>query len=130
MPISYEIDHTRKLVHATLTSLVTDAEIFNYQFAVWSQPEVEGYDELIDASGALQFERTSAARVHHLAAASARMDAPPHPSKLAIVAASDAQYGMARMYQTYREMETKGTKLINVFRTMDEALAWLGEKPA
>jgi hypothetical protein len=45
------------------------------------------------------------------------------------VAAGNAQYGMARMYQTYREMETEGTKLINVFRTMDEAFAWLGKNP-
>ena len=127
MPIRYDIHHDRRLVHATLEGVVTDAEIFNYQFAVWSQPEVEGYDELIDACEVLQFERTSATRVHHLAAASARMDAPPYPSKLAIVAAGNAQYGMARMYQTYRELETKGTKLINVFRTMDEAVAWLGK---
>ena len=107
MPIRYEICHERKLVHATLTGLVTDAEIFNYQFAVWSQPEVAGYDELIDASGVSGFERTTANRVHSLAAASARMDSPVRSAKLAIVASGPAQYGMARMYQTYREMETK-----------------------
>src|SRR5262245_35435913 len=128
MPISYDIDHTRKLVLATLTGLVTDAEVFNYQHAVWSQPEVAGYDELIYASGVSFFERTSGNRVHQLAAESARMDAPPFPARLAIVATGTAQYGMARMYQTYRELETKGTKAISVFRTMDEALAWLANE--
>ena len=125
MPITHNIDHDRKLVQATLQGLVTDEEIFNYQREVWSRPEVAGYDELIDANAVMQFERTTANRVHELAAVSARMDAPPHPSKIAIVAAGNMQFGMARMYQTYRELETKGTKIIQVFRALDEALKWL-----
>ena len=125
MPIRYDIYHDRKLVHATLEGLVTDAEIFNYQLEAWSRPDVAGYDELIDANGVTQFERTSANRVHELATASARMDAPPHPTKLAIVAEGNMQFGMARMYQTYRELETRGTKVIQVFRALDDAFTWL-----
>jgi hypothetical protein len=108
-----------------LEGLVTDAEVFNYQLEAWARPEVTGYDELIDACAVSQFEKTSANRVHELARLSARMDKPPRPAKIAIVASGPAQYGMARMYQTYRELETKGAKAISVFRTMDEALTWL-----
>jgi hypothetical protein len=29
------------------------------------------------------------------------------------------------MYSTYRELDPRSTKAVRVFRTMDEALAWL-----
>ena len=114
-------------MHATLEGLLTNADVFGYQNEVWSRPDVAGYDELIDATAVTGFEPVSAERVHYLARVSAQMDAPPHPSKLAIVAPGEAQFGMGRMYQIYRELETKGTKVIKVFRSGDEARKWLGD---
>jgi len=126
MPIRYDIHHNRKLVYATLNGVLTETDMFTYQRTVWSRPDVVGYNELVDATGVTQFESVSADKVHQLANLSASMDTPPHPSRLAIVASTDAQFGMARMYQIYRELETKGTRTIQVFRSCDEALKWLG----
>lgn len=126
MPIHYDIHHDRKLVHAILEGLVTDSDVFGYQNEVWSRSDVAGYDELVDATGVTEFEFVPAERIRQLAILSAQMDAPPHASKLAIVAPGDAQFGMGRMYQIYRELETKGKKLIKVFRSSYEALKWLG----
>ncbi len=125
MPYHFDIHHDRRLVHARLEGVLSDSELFGYQQAVWSRPDVAGYDELIDASGVTEFGSFSADRFRQLAQLAARMDAPPHPSKLAIVAPGDGQFGMGRMYQIYRELETRGTKVVRVFHTCAEALEWL-----
>ena len=43
---------------------------------------------------------------------------------MALIADTDFAFGMARMYQAYRE---GGSDRIRVFRTPDEAWAWLEE---
>ncbi len=125
MPISYTIDRGERLVTATPYGVLTDADIFAYQQAAWSGPETTGFDELIDMAGVTEVEFVSADRVSELARLSGSMDAPDRPSRLAIVAASDHHYGLGRMYQAYREMASPGTKIVRVFRSREEALAWL-----
>jgi hypothetical protein len=61
-----------------------------------------------------------------LAELSASMDTPQTSSKFAIVATSDEAFGLSRMYETYRHLEGKGTKQVGVFRTLNEAYAYLG----
>jgi hypothetical protein len=61
-----------------------------------------------------------------LAELSASMDIPQTSSKFAIVATSDEAFGLSRMYETYRHLEDKSTKQVGVFRTLNEAYAYLG----
>src|SRR5262245_54715009 len=103
MPITYEIDHGQRLVTATPRGVLVDGDIFRYQQEVWSRADVKGYDELIDMTGVTEFEFLSTKRVAFLADLSASMDPPALTSKLAIIATTDLHYGLARMYETYRE---------------------------
>lgn len=48
----------------------------------------------------------------------------PVPSRAAIVAPDDLTYGLARMHEAFREQEGLENK---VFRTEQEAMAWLKE---
>lgn len=97
---------------------------------MWSRDDVVGYDELVDMSEIEHIARESTDRVRDLAALSADMDAaaaPPAPhSKFAIVAPQTVAFGLGQMYATYRSMDTRSRKQVEVFRSLQEALAFLG----
>src|SRR4030095_5494948 len=48
MPIDYKIDTTQRRVVATAYGTLTDADVFDYQRAVWSRADVAGFDEIVD----------------------------------------------------------------------------------
>ena len=54
------------------------------------------------------------------------MDPPHLPSKFAVVAPDDLAYGLGRAYQTHRSLEVRSTKEVRVFRSLGEALDYLG----
>ncbi len=128
MPIDHRIDHARRIVFATARGILTAQELFNYQQEVWSDPAVAGYDELVDMSAVVRIDQPSATGVRELAETSAGMDLPTSQSRFAIFAPEDHAYGLGRMYQTHRGMIPASTKRVEVFRTMESALAWLEVK--
>lgn len=127
MPISYEIVHERKLVRATITGTLTREDAFAYQKNVWSLPEVRGYNQLIDASemGHVDIPFPSADAMRELSALAAGMDDPTLKTRFAIVATSAFAYGLARMYATYRALDARSTRAVSVFRSVEDAMAWL-----
>jgi len=125
MPIAYTIDHAQRLVTASGHGELTGDDIFGYQQEVWSRPEVAGYDELVDMTHVEQIDLRSVDHIKQLAELSASMDAAATQSKLAIVAPGDYAFGLGRMYESYRRLEGRTTKRIGVFRSMDEAVAFL-----
>ncbi len=128
MAIEHRIDIEQRLVVAKVHGTLTGPEVFTYQREVWSRSEVAGFDELIDMSDVEHIDLPSIDRVRQLARYSAQMDPAGPASKLAIVAPKDVAYGLGRMYETYRGLDQKSTKRISVFRSMADALAWLGVK--
>jgi hypothetical protein len=54
------------------------------------------------------------------------MDPRDTKTRFAIVAPTDVAFGLGRMFQTYRELDRRSNKEVGVFRTMEEALAFLG----
>lgn len=127
MPITYEIHHDRRLVHARVTGTLTKDDAFDYQRDVWSRAEIRGYNQLVDATemGHVDIPFPSADSMRELAALAAGMDDPAAKTRFAIVAVSAFVYGLARMYATYRALDPRSTRVVNVFRSVDEALAWL-----
>ena len=128
MPIDYRIDHDRKLVLAKGRGTVTGQDVFGYQRDVWSRDDTAGYDELVDMSEVEHIALPSVDRVRQLASLSADMDTPSLASKLAIIAPQNVAFGLGRMYATYRQMEARSRKHVEVFRSRREALAVLGIK--
>lgn len=125
MPIEFRVDHRQRLVIARGHGTFTAADMFRYQAEVWSRPDVAGYDELIDTTDVQRFETPKAERARTLADVSAQMDAPT-ASRFAIVAPTDLAYGLGRMYQAFRQTNERSTKDVAVFRSLSEALHWLG----
>jgi hypothetical protein len=127
LPITYEIDHDRKLVRARVSGTLTRDDAFQYQQHVWSLPEVRGYNQLIDASdmGHVDIPFPSADAMRELSSLAASMDDPNLKTRFAIVATSAFAYGLARMYATYRALDTRSTRAVSVFRSVEDALEWL-----
>jgi hypothetical protein len=125
MPIRYRIDHAQQLVVVVIRGILSDEEIFGYQREVWSRPDVQGYDELADMREVERIAVASPERVRDLAQLSAEMDRGA-ASKFAIVAPQEVAFGLARMYEALRKMNPKSKKQVEAFRTLPEALAWLG----
>jgi hypothetical protein len=130
MPIEHTIDYERRLVIARGRGILTDRDVFDYQRGVWSRPEVAGYDELVDMSGIEGIDLPSIERVRELAQLSAAMDEGAPPSRLAIVAPKDYAFALGRLYEAYRGLDQRSRKHVSVFRTVEDALAWLGEPRA
>jgi hypothetical protein len=125
MPITYRVHHNARLVVAAGQGILTDADVFGYQQDVWSRTDVAGYDELVDMTQVTQIALPSPDRVRELAKLAARMDDTESKTRFAIVAAADVAFGLGRMFQSYRELDRRSTKEVGVFRTMEEALAFL-----
>ena len=126
MPIAYRIDRDKRLVVARGYGLFTPGDVFDYQTTAWSDPGLAGYDELIDMTHVADVSLPSAQRIQELASVAARMDVADAPSRFAIVAPTDLSFGLGRMFKVYREADERGTKQVGVFRTLDEALLFLG----
>jgi hypothetical protein len=126
MPIDYSIDVARRLVSAKGRGILTKDEVTAYQREVWSRPEVAGFNELMDMTNVEMHDPPSAEYLRQLAALSASMDLLSPKSKFAIVAPQLLAFGLGRMYEAYRDTEPLSTKEVAVFRTMPEALAFLG----
>ena len=126
MPISYRVDHDAKVVVAAGHGEMSDDDVFGYQREVWSRTDLNGYSELIDMSRVTKILLPSADRVRDLAELSASMDDPGSRTRFAVVASDDLAYGLGRMFQTYKRADSRTTKEVGVFRTMEEALAFLG----
>jgi hypothetical protein len=126
MPLGFRIDHNRRLVIARGYGILTHQQIFRYQHEVWSNPDVDGYNELLDFTGVAKIDLPSGEKIQQLAELAADMDNPFTPSKFAIVAPADEAFGVSRMYQTYRSLMAEGTKTVGVFRSLKEAFDFLG----
>jgi hypothetical protein len=124
MPYSVSVNRSRGFVWATWDCTVTDELLSDYQQSVWGDPSIAGYDELADLRVVTAFSVTPAG-LRRLASIAASMDDPNRPSKFAIVASTASIYGLARMYEAYRELNPHSNKEVSVFEDIESALAWL-----
>ncbi|MEW5875276.1 MAG: hypothetical protein AB1752_08865 [Candidatus Zixiibacteriota bacterium] len=125
MALTAEVDMERRLVMARAHGVLTYEDIEQYQKTLWTRPEVKGFNEIVDVSDVEKIDYQSSHHVRELAVLASEMDG-VEKSRLAIVASEAGAYGIARMYQTYRGLQSKSTKEVAVFHTMDEAMKWLG----
>jgi hypothetical protein len=128
MSIEFHCDHGKRLVLAKAYGILTEEEIFGYQREVWSREEIIGYDEVIDMSEVEKILSPRGNRIKDLAALAASMDSRSTRTKFAIVATDDFAFGLGRMYEAHRTLNGRSTREVAVFRTMGDALVWIGHK--
>ena len=125
MSIRYRIDPKRRFVHVEPVGTLTQKDIFSFQKKVWSRQELAGFHELVDVTRVKRVEYESTESFKELANLSASMDPPTIPSKMAIVAATELHFGLGKMYQAFRAINSRSTREVRVFRELAPALKWL-----
>jgi hypothetical protein len=118
LPASYTIDIDRKLVVTRIWGAATDDEIFDHGQRLRNDPQFRpDFRQLVDMSELTEI-RVGTGVIRD---ASRNQFFSPGVRR-AVVANSDAAFGMARMYAIASEIEGQ---TIEVFRNMNAAEAWL-----
>lgn len=119
--ITFEIDAARRIRRQVFKGVITEAVLFAAYNDLVSQPDFD--PSMADLADMREVERLdlSTKAVKQLVSL---FEAPElqSESKLAIVAASDHVFGMARMYEI---LSSNTSEHIQVFRDMAQAEAWL-----
>ena len=120
MPLTYVIDKARRLVTSTASGALSYADITAHQGRLKADPDFDPtFDQLFDGTTVTKIELT-AAEIQKVA----RQRLFAAGSRQAFATSSEFAYGMARMFEIYRE--TSGTgRLVRVFSGLEAAREWL-----
>ena len=119
MPITFTIDPALGRVNVRMEGDVSAADLRNYMIAMFSDPRfTPGLNSLTVLQG-MNARMTSSELMQYQSWRKLQ----PAMGKIAIVATTDAEYGVARMF----ELATDGVRRsdIRVFRKLEDAQAWL-----
>ena len=121
MPVISQIDSSLGVVFSTCQDVVTHKDILAQVERFKTDPAFQpSFNHLVDMRGATRFDISSEG-IRLVSMHSAFNE----KSHRAIVAPKDEIFGMARMYQLFREWYEKPDQ-VRVFRTMEAARRWLG----
>jgi hypothetical protein len=119
MPADFHIDTERGMVFSKATGVFSCSDVLDHMARLLSHPDFRPiYNQLLDFRGITKVDLSSD-EVRELGQ---RTIFSPQ-SRRAFVVASDLQFGLARMFGIYRELE--GEEGIKICREMKEALSWL-----
>ncbi len=129
MPISYRWDAARRFLRTTMHGHVTDVDLSEHVACIVHDPAITApVRELVDLSAAERVD-FSAARLQQLAAAAASHGDRFAGMRTAVVAPTDASFGLGRMYELLAD-SLASPITVAVFRTTEQAEAWLQERDA
>ncbi|GAC1458661.1 MAG: hypothetical protein PVSMB1_08550 [Gemmatimonadaceae bacterium] len=119
MAVTYNIDPNRRLVTSRLWGAVTDDEVRDHNHRLRNDPAFDpSYRQLTDMTGITEILATTGM----INETSINQFFNPG-TRRALVASSDAAFGMARMFA----LKAEGVgQTIEVFRDLRSAEAWLG----
>jgi hypothetical protein len=113
MPFTYTIDRESRIVYSLFSGIFTDTDVWQLIDRLRKDPEYDpDFDELIDCSAVTE-NRVTAGTLGAVESSS--------KPRRAVVAPSNANYGVSRMFQTLQSKQK-----IEVFRTLAQAEEWLG----
>jgi hypothetical protein len=119
MPAFYKIDKERRIVMSSGSGVLTIEDILGHQERLLNDPDFDpSYSQLSDFTQVEKVELSS----EDVRLAARKNIFLPH-SRRALVVKNEVQYGLARMFEIHRELA--GEVGVRVFRTIDEALAWV-----
>ena len=119
MAIFNKVDKERRLVISTACDVFTLADGLGYQRQLLSDPDFDSsFAQLADFTHVTKFD-LKGEDVRLLA----QQNIFSPSSRRAFVVNGDLAYGLARMFEIFRE--TLGNEGIRVFRNLEEALEWV-----
>jgi hypothetical protein len=118
--IDYRIDRARRCVLSTGSGELSYKDGLGHMDRLSADPDFDPtFSQLIDFAG---FTKVTLSHDEIYDLASRHVFAPD--ARRAFVTTTMEQFGLARMFQSYRSV--KGETGIRVFMSMEEAIAWLG----
>jgi hypothetical protein len=125
MPIRIRVDPAARVRHSVLEGTVGDDELVDAYAGVLDDPDFDPtLNDLVDARAVRRVDVTPSG-VRRLAALIQQVDRLSLPTKVAVVAADNVAYDMARMYEAVRAGQNAPAEH-RVFRDMSDARRWLG----
>lgn len=128
MPAHNQIDTDAKIINITWEGEANNFEFLEalrkYQQEIRGSSEYDDYNEILDFCGVNGSKLTSRGLLH-IAQLAATSDKKDHPSKLAIVVNTIISHGFAKIYETYRRFTPRNKKIVRVFKSKKDALAWV-----
>jgi hypothetical protein len=119
MPISYKISPNRPLVVTYLWGIVTTDDVVQYYQALKADPDFDpAFWQLSDLRDVTVTEGDTSS-----VASAARVDVFARGVRRALIASTERQLAIARLFATYAE---EFGHVVRVFREIHEAEAWLG----
>lgn len=123
MPIECRFDPEKSLLICTVTGELTFKEVSDLQDDYFEKYMAKNV--IVDLSLA-SLQKLKTQDIEHIAQMSdSRKNLRPANSKTAVIATSPVPYGLAMMYAIHSELNELTWEL-NVLKSMDEALDWLG----
>ena len=120
MPLNYVIDKPHRLVTSTATGVVTYSDLTSHQSRLKNDPDFDPtFDQLVDGTAVTQLELTT-----ENVRAIARQRLFAAGSRQAFATSSEFAYGMARMFELYRDSAGTG-RMVRVFNGLEAAQEWL-----
>ena len=124
MPITYQIDPKRKLVHTQIEGRLNLEDALAHAYTLKNDPQFRpDYSELVDLSKFTGSDLPPAAMEAFANDLPGEVFA-PH-ARRALVAPGDPIFDLSRQYQHMR----RNAESFRVFHTVDEAKEWLGITP-
>lgn len=127
--LSIRVEPETGVAIATCDGALSQAEARELVATLWKTPDWPGRAAVWDFREA-QFS-ISSSEVRESVEFIRRNEPQPAPARVAFVTGRDADFGMARMFQAFRE---NSVTRFQVFRDLDEAVAWArrvsGSRPA
>jgi len=128
MPANHYIDNKRKLIITTWEGKAHDIEfietIKKYQKDIQNHPDYINYNEIVNLSEVTSF-KLSTEGIKTIGQIASNTDKSNENRKLAIIVSSNLAYGLARMYEAYRNLSKKSQKEISIFKKEKDAIEWI-----
>lgn len=125
MPITYTIDESRQLVVTKVVGRISEVELRAHAASAARDPRVQAcVRAIVDITESA--EPSFDTKVISDLAMTARSPDDLSARRVALIAPSDTSYGLARVFQGFREGIGGGD--VQVFRTRPEGEVWLGLK--
>lgn len=124
MPITFHVLPARNLIVSRYWGEIGDAEFIESYRRLCARPDVRpGSRELVDLRDVTDMPITASAMREVAEIVETFLGDEGQTMQTAVIASTELEYGLSRMYQAFA---SASPEQVEVFRSPEEALAWLG----
>ncbi len=127
MPVTSTPDHSQRIVHTVCSDLVTLADIEEYQYTVWLEPDIYGYNELFDMVDS-DFTQIEFGDLITVAQTESKLYMLDPMSRFAFLTATSHHQQVADFYISAKALTKGPSRDLKSFTARQQAMSWLTEK--